>query len=150
MTVYADLAAFTEHVGTHLGYSDWHLVDQAQIDLFAEATGDRQWIHVDPEAALKGPFGATVAHGFLTLSLLPVLTADIWQINGLSMGINYGCNKVRFPSVVRVGDRVRAGAELISAAVTAAGTQVTVAATIEIDGATKPACVAEWVLLLAG
>ncbi|MEV0341383.1 MaoC family dehydratase [Nocardia sp. NPDC050713] len=148
MKIFDGIAEFQQAVGSHLGYSGWYEVTQKQVDLFADATGDHQWIHVDPEAAAKGPFGGPIAHGFLTLSLLPVLTEQIWRIDGLKMGINYGCNKVRFPSVVGVGDRVRAGAELTAAASTPAGTQVTITATAEIEGGAKPACVAEWVLLL--
>ncbi|MFI6367696.1 MaoC family dehydratase [Nocardia sp. NPDC050630] len=148
MKVFNGITEFQQAVGTHLGYGDWYEVTQKQVDLFADATGDHQWIHVDPEAAAKGPFGAPIAHGFLSLSLLPVLTDQIWRIDGLKMGINYGCNKVRFPSVVKVGDRVRAGAELIATTPTSAGTQIAIRATAEIEGGAKPACVAEWVLLL--
>ena len=144
MKIFNGLVDFERETGAHLGYSDWHTVTQKQVDAFADATGDHQWIHVDAEAATKGPFGATIAHGFLTLSLLPVLTAQIWQVTGLRMGINYGCNKVRFPSVVKVDDRVRAGAVLTAVA----GTQVTMQVTIEIEGGAKPACVADWVLLM--
>lgn len=148
MKIFNGIDEFRQAAGTHLGYSDWHTVTQNQVDLFAAATGDRQWIHVDPEAAAKGPFGAPIAHGFLTLSLLPVLADQIWRIDGLEMGINYGCNKIRFPSVVKVDDRVRAGAELTAAAALPAGTQVTITVTVEVEGGTKPACVAEWLLLL--
>src|SRR5713101_623837 len=103
-----------ELVGTELGVGDWHEVSQDQIDLFADATGDHQWIHVDPERAKAGPFGTTIAHGYLTLSLAPVLTGEILTVNGISMGVNYGVNKVRFPAPVKVDSRVRAGAELAS------------------------------------
>lgn len=148
MKIINGIQGLEREIGSHLGYSDWYAVSQKQIDLFADATGDHQWIHVDPEAAAAGPFGAPVAHGFLTLSLLPVLTAQIYRVDGLKMGINYGCNKVRFPSVVRVNDRVRAGAQLTDVTKTSAGSQVTVTATVEIEGAGKPACVADWVVLL--
>src|SRR5690348_6261167 len=101
-------------LGTHLGYSDWLAIDQARINTFAEATGDHQWIHVDPEKAAAGPFGATIAHGFLTLSLTNLFLPQIVDVQGFSMGINYGTDKVRFPSPVVVGSRVRGGAELVS------------------------------------
>ncbi|MGW6730160.1 MaoC family dehydratase [Nocardia sp. NPDC055029] len=149
MKIYSGLEAFSKDVGQHLGFSEWHTVTQKKIDLFADSTDDHQWIHVDPEAAAKGPFGAPIAHGFLTLSLLPVLTDQIWRIDGLKMGINYGCNKVRFPSVVKVGDRVRAGAQLMAVEPTAVGVQVTLAVAVEIEESVKPACVAEWLLLVA-
>ncbi|WP_063064568.1 MaoC family dehydratase [Nocardia violaceofusca] len=148
MMMFNGVADLGSAVGTHLGYGDWLTVTQQRVNLFADATGDHQWIHVDPEAAAVGPFGAPIAHGFLTLSLVSSLTAPIWRVEGLKMGINYGCNKVRFPSAVRVGDRIRAGAELGGVAPTPAGTQMTVTVTVEIDGGAKPACVAEWLLLL--
>ncbi|KAF0957252.1 MaoC family dehydratase [Rhodococcus sp. T7] len=148
MRIFNGITEFEKAIGTHLGVSDWFPVTQKQIDLFADATGDHQWIHVDPDAAAAGPFGAPIAHGFLTLSLLPVLAEQIWRVDGLKMVVNYGCNKVRFPSVVKVGDKVRAGAELTAVTPTPAGTQITITATVEIDGGAKPACVAEWVLLL--
>ena len=99
-------------VGTHLGWSDWHTVTQQQIDTFADATGDHQWIHVDPEKAAAGPFGGTVAHGFLTLSLVPMLVWQVYRVEGVRMGVNYGANKLRFPSPVPVDSKVRAGVEL--------------------------------------
>ncbi|MFE2999085.1 MaoC family dehydratase [Nocardia sp. NPDC059246] len=148
MKIFNGITEFQQEAGQHLGYSDWFTVTQKQVDLFADATGDHQWIHVDPEAAAAGPFGAPIAHGFLTLSLMPVLTAQIWRIDGLKMGINYGCNKVRFPSVVKVGDRVRAGAELSAVTPTPAGNQISITVTVEIEGGAKPGCVAEWLLLL--
>ncbi len=98
-----------ELVGKHLGYSEWHVIDQERIDLFAEATGDHQWIHVDPERAKDGPFGATIAHGYFSLSLVPVLLGDILVIEGMALGVNYGCNKVRFPSPVPVGTNAPPG-----------------------------------------
>ncbi|MEU1204576.1 MaoC family dehydratase [Nocardia sp. NPDC005825] len=148
MQVFQGLPELEKAVGTHLGYSDWHTVTQQQIDLFADATGDHQWIHVDAERAAAGPFGATVAHGFLTLSLLPMLTDSVYTVEGLSMGINYGANKVRFPAPVPVGSRVRAGVELVSLTPTNAGVQLVARVTVEIDGSAKPACVAEHVALL--
>jgi acyl dehydratase len=130
-------------VGTHLGYSDWHTITQEQIDQFAEATGDHQWIHVDPERAKDGPFGTTIAHGYLTLSLVPMLVWQVYTVEGVSMGVNYGSNKVRFPAPVPVGSRVRAGVELLSVVPGGGGVQTTARVTIERDGGDKPACVAE-------
>ncbi|HET6857624.1 MAG TPA: MaoC family dehydratase [Streptomyces sp.] len=130
-------------VGEQLGHSAWLEVDQKRIDLFADATGDHQWIHVDPEKAAAGPFGATIAHGYLTLSLLPALVPQILRVEGMKMGINYGANKVRFPSPVPVGSRLRATAVLKEVADAGGGVQVTAVVTVEREGAEKPACVAE-------
>jgi acyl dehydratase len=135
-------------VGTHLGYSDWHTVTQEQIDKFAEATGDHQWIHVDPDKAAHGPFGKTIAHGYLTLSLVPLLVWQVYKVENLAMGVNYGSNKVRFPSPVPVDSRIRAGVELVSLVPGGNGYQLTARVTIEIEGADKPACVAETVTIL--
>jgi acyl dehydratase len=130
-------------VGRHLGYSDWVTVDQQRIDLFAEATGDHQWIHVDPERAATGPFGSTIAHGYLTLSLIPMLVWQVYEVQGAKMGVNYGSNKVRFPGPVPVNSRLRAGVELVSVSEGAGGYQVVTRVTVEREGADKPACVAE-------
>lgn len=135
--------AFSDLVGQHLGHSDWHLVDQAQVDLFADATGDHQWIHVDVEKAKAGPFGSPIAHGYLTLSLAPVLLGEIVVVDGVSMGVNYGLNRLRFPSPVPVGARLRAGAELAGVEGFDGGAQVTLRTTFEVEGAAKPSCVAE-------
>ncbi|MFI6777279.1 MaoC family dehydratase [Nocardia sp. NPDC050412] len=143
MKVFNGIGELEQAVGTHLGYSEWHTVTQEQIDLFAEATGDRQWIHVDPERAAQGPFGTTIAHGYLTLSLLPQLVWQVYRVDGVKMGINYGSNKVRFPSPVPSGSRVRAGVELVKLEPTKAGVQVTARVTIEREGGDKPACIAE-------
>lgn len=132
-------------VGTHLGYSDWVTVEQERIDAFAEATGDHQWIHVDPQRAAAGPFGTTIAHGYLTLSLIPMLVWQIYEVAGTKMGVNYGCNKVRFPAPVPVGSRLRAGVELVSVTEGGAGLQVVARVTVERDGGDKPACVADTV-----
>jgi acyl dehydratase len=130
-------------VGTHLGYSDWITITQEQVDQFADATGDRQWIHVDPERATReSPFGGPIAHGYLTLSLLPSLMPRILEITGFRMGVNYGTEKVRFPSPVPVGSRIRAGATLDSATPFEGGVQMNVTVTVEIEGADKPAMVA--------
>ena len=135
-------------VGEHLGYSDWHTVTQEEVDLFAQATGDHQWIHTDVERAKGGPFGGTIAHGYFTLSLVPVLTWQIYRVDGLSMGLNYGANKLRFPAPVPVGSRVRAGAELLELNRTAQGANTVVRTTVEIEGGAKPACVVENVTVL--
>jgi acyl dehydratase len=132
-------------VGQHLGYSDWHTVDQERIDRFADATGDHQWIHVNPEMAKQGPFGTTIAHGYLTLSLIPWLMGEVVAYEGVKMGVNYGCNKVRFPAPVKVDSKVRAGAELVEAEDVAGGLQIVNRVTIEVEGAEKPSCVAETV-----
>ena len=112
MRSFTSLAEFAEAKGEHLGYSPWRDITQPQVNLFADATDDHQWIHVDPERAAESPFGGTIAHGYLTLALLPVFMTEIFSIGGLRMGINFGLNKVRFPSPVKVGARVRGGAEL--------------------------------------
>ncbi|MFJ6676519.1 MaoC family dehydratase [Actinosynnema sp. NPDC091369] len=148
MRVFADLEELAAAKGEHLGHGEWHEITQAEINLFADATGDHQWIHVDLEKAAAGPFGAPVAHGYLTLSLIPLLVRDIYTVQRLSMGVNYGLNKVRFPSPVVVGSRVRAGAELAEITDVAQGKQAVVKVTVEIEGNPKPACVAETVVLL--
>ncbi|HLM05715.1 MAG TPA: MaoC family dehydratase [Blastococcus sp.] len=130
-------------VGKHLGYSDWVTVTQEQVDQFADATGDHQWIHVDAErAARESPFGGPIAHGFLTLSLLPMLMPQVVEITGFRMGVNYGTDKVRFPSPVPVGSRVRAGATLDGADPIDGGIAMVLTVTVEIEGASKPAMVA--------
>ncbi len=131
-------------VGQHIGWSDPFEITQQQVNTFADATGDHQWIHVDPERAKKeSPFGGPIAHGYLTLSLAPALLPQVVQVTGISMGVNYGANKVRFPSPVPVGAKVRAGASLASVEDVAGGAQVTMDVTFEVDGAPKPACVAQ-------
>jgi acyl dehydratase len=130
-------------VGTHLGYSDYRTDTQEQVNLFADATGDHQWIHVDPERAKSGPFGQTIAHGYLTLSLLPVLLGGMLRVDGVTMGINYGTNKVRFPSPVLVGSEIRAGATLASVEPVSGGVQVALDVVVEVKDAPKPSCVAQ-------
>ena len=130
-------------VGQHLGYSDYVEITQERVNLFAEATGDHQWIHVDVERAKAGPFGGPIAHGYLTLSLGPVLLPEIMQVSGVTMGVNYGTNKVRFPSPVAVGAKLRLGATLTDVEDVAGGAQLTIALVFEVEGAPKPACVAE-------
>jgi acyl dehydratase len=143
MRVFDGIADLEKAVGTHLGHSEWHTVDQDQIDAFAAATGDHQWIHVDPAKAAEGPFGSTVAHGFLTLSLVPMLTWQVYKVEGVTMGVNYGADKLRFPSPVPVGSRVRAGVELTSVTPNKLGYQVATRVTIERNGGDKPACVVD-------
>jgi acyl dehydratase len=128
-------------VGTHLGFSDWLLMEQDRVNTFADATGDHQWIHVDPERAAAGPFGAPIAHGYLTMSLSNFFLPQIIETRGFSAGLNYGVDKVRFPAPVKVGDRIRAGAELVEVTDVNGGLQTLVRITIEIEGSDRPACV---------
>jgi acyl dehydratase len=130
-------------VGQHLGYSSWHEVTQEQVNLFADATGDHQWIHVDPERAKAGPFGGPIAHGYLTLSLAPMLVSEVVRVEGISMGVNYGLNKLRFPAPVPVGSKVRAGAVLAGIEEIPGGAQATLDVTFEVEGRDKPPCVAQ-------
>ncbi len=132
-------------VGQHLGHSEWMEITQDRVNRFADATDDHQFIHVDPAAAARSPFGGTIAHGYLTLSLVVPLVSQIYSVDGVQMGVNYGTNKVRFPAPVPVGSKIRAGAELASVSDVAGGVQVEVTVTIETDGGTKPVCVAETV-----
>ncbi len=136
--------------GQTLGTSEWMEIDQDRVNMFADATGDHQWIHVNKEMAEQSPFGTTIAHGFLTLSLLPMLMKETYTINKVAMGINYGCNKVRFINPVKVGSRVRSTSEVVSVEEAGGGIQLVVKATIEIEGEEKPACVAETVTRLLG
>jgi len=138
----ADLAALTGEV---LGTSEWIVVDQARIDGFANATGDRQWIHVDPVQAAQGPFGCTVAHGFLTLSLIAGMFDSAFEVRDTRMGVNYGLNRVRFPAPVPVGSRVRGRFRLLNYEPLPGGAQLTVEVTVEREGGDKPVCVAETV-----
>ncbi len=142
-TVIEGIEGLKGAVGNHLGYSDWVTVTQDQVNLFADATGDHQWIHVDVERAKAGPFGGPIAHGYLTLSLTPALLPQVLQVSGISMGVNYGCGKVRFPSPVPVGSKVRLGAVIDNVDEVAGGAQVTATVTFEVEGAPKPSCVAE-------
>ena len=142
---FATLASLQDRVGDHLGTSPWVLIDQQRIDLFAQATGDHQWIHVDPVRAAAGPFGTPIAHGFLTLSLLPELTARAMHIDDVKMGINYGLNRVRFMAPVPVGSRLRGQLRLKAFEPLPGGAQVTMEVSIEREGADKPVCVAETV-----
>jgi acyl dehydratase len=149
MRIITGLAELTGAVGQHLGYSDYRSVTQDDIDRFAELTGDNQWIHVDAERAALGPFGGTIAHGLLTLSLGPRLAHSIYRIEGMRMGVNYGYEKIRFPAPVPVNSKVRLGAVLSSVREVPGGVQVGITFTWEIEGRTKPACVAEMLLRYA-
>ncbi len=142
-TVFASPDDLLPAIGQDLGASEWIEIDQARINLFADATGDHQWIHVDPEQAAGGPFGATIAHGYLTLALTNQFLPEIVRVDGISMGINYGVNKVRFPQPVVVGSRVRASAVLTSADEIDGGVQAVITIVVEIEGAQKPACIVE-------
>lgn len=132
-----------ELVGQHIGWSEYLELTQDRVNQFAEATGDHQWIHVDPERAAKeGPFGGPVAHGYLTLSLLPMFLPTMWEVHGFTMGLNYGAEKIRFPAPVPVGAKIRCGATVDSVEDIAGGLSVQLTATVECEGAPKPSCVA--------
>jgi acyl dehydratase len=144
MTTHVDsIEDLTPLVGTHLGYSPYRTITQEQVQLFADATGDHQWIHLDPERAASGPFGQTIAHGYFTLALLPVLLSSVMRVGGVKMGINYGTNKVRFMNPVLVGSEIRAGATLASVEAIDGGVQVVTDVVVEMKDATKPSCVAQ-------
>jgi acyl dehydratase len=147
--VFSSAEEFKAAVGQEVGVSEWLEIDQDRINTFAEATGDHQWIHVDPERAATGPYGTTIAHGYLTLSLLAMLMKSTYEVNGATMGVNYGLNKVRFPAPVPVGSKVRVRTRLLSVDEVAGGLQVVWNATIDLEGSDKPACVAEPVVRLA-
>ena len=135
-------------VGEHLGYSEWLEITQERVNTFAEATGDYQWIHIDVERAKDGPFGGTIAHGYLTLSLIPMFNTQLMRVETTGARLNYGLNKVRFPNPVKVGARIRCTATLGSLTDIPAGKQLITTYVIEIEGEAKPACVAEMVVLL--
>jgi acyl dehydratase len=140
---FSGLDEFAAAQGTQLGPTDWLEVTQDRVNLFADATDDHQWIHVDPERAAKGPFGGTIAHGLLTLSLLPHFTQQLYTVDDIAMAINYGYNKVRFITPVRVGAKIRARAEIAKVDQLDGAVQATVTVTVEIEGSDKPAAVAE-------
>jgi acyl dehydratase len=149
MRVFGSVGELRAAVGTSIGYSDWHTVDQAQVNAFADATGDHQWIHVDTERAARGPFGTTIAHGYLMLSLLPLLVSQVYRVEGVRMGINYGLNRVRFPAPAPTGSKLRVGVEVLSAEdASDGGVQVALKATVEREGGEKPCCVAETLVRL--
>ncbi len=145
----ASFASLPALAGSEIGVSEWLTIDQARIDLFAEATGDRQWIHTDPQrAAMQMPGGKTIAHGYLTLSLIPALTRDLLRIEGLQRGINYGSDKVRFANMVPAGSRVRARQRLLSVTPRGGGFQLVSEITIEIEGEERAACIAETISII--
>ena len=143
MRVFTTLDEVAAAANTDLGSSEWVTIDQRRVNQFADATGDHQWIHVDVERAKAGPFGGPIAHGYLTLSLGPALLPQIVQVTGVAMGVNYGANKIRFPSPVPVGSKVRLGSKLLAVEDTTGGAQGTMELTFEVEGASKPSCVAE-------
>lgn len=148
MRILSTLDQINEAVGTSLGTGDWLVIEQDRINQFADATGDHQWIHVDAERAAVGPFGATIAHGYLTLSLIPALGNGVFALEHPGPTINYGVNKVRFITPVKVGSRIRAHVLLAAATPIATGLQLLIDYTVEIEGESKPACVAQTVVLL--
>jgi len=143
MRIFLSLDEIKAAAGTELGVSDWLEIDQQRVDRFAEATGDHQWIHVDPQRAASGPFGTTIAHGYLTLSLIPYFAVRNYRIEGGRMSVNYGLNKVRFITPVPVGSRLRGRTELVTVDELESGAQLSFRTTIEIEGVERPACVAE-------
>ena len=148
MRVFTTFDELSKAVGEDLGPTDWLEVSQERVDAFADATGDHQWIHVDVERAAAGPFGGTIAHGYLTLSLVPLLGTTVFALETPGAKLNYGVNKVRFPHPVRVGSRIRSTVSVADVADLPAGKQLTLKHVIEIEGESKPACVAESVVLL--
>ena len=143
MKSFEHLSEMQAMVGQSVGTSEWITVTQERVNLFADATGDHQWIHIDPERAAKGPFGTTIAHGFLTLSLLPEMSASAMEVQDTRMGVNYGLGKVRFPAPVPVGSRLRGHFKLTKFEPIDGGAQLTVEVTMEREGSAKPVCVAE-------
>ncbi len=148
MRRFADVEELKRATGEVLGESDWLVVSQDMIDRFAEATGDYQWIHVDREKARRSPFGTTIAHGFLTLSLIPRLLDQVYAIERIAARLNYGCNKVRFTQPVPSGSRIRARIKLLEVEATPKGVRITSEATVSIEGAERPACIAELVAVV--
>lgn len=141
--VFASPEELRSAAGTDLGVTDWIEITQDRIDLFADATGDHQWIHCDPARAAEGPFGTTIAHGYLTLALTNLFLPQLVRVEGISMGVNYGTNKVRFPAPVPVGSRIRGRGEILSVDDVTGGVQATILITVEVEGTEKPACVVE-------
>jgi acyl dehydratase len=144
MRVFNGVDELRAAVGSQLGVSDWITIDQSQVNTFADATLDHQWIHIDEERAKAGPFEGPIAHGFLTLSLLPHIVGQTYRIDGTKMGVNYGLNRVRFTSPVPVGSKVRGNIELVDVTDVEGGVQMTMKVTVEIEGSERPALVAEW------
>lgn len=150
MKVFNGLDEFVAAAGSELGPTEWLEITQDRVNLFADATEDHQWIHVDPDKAAGGPFGGTIAHGLLTLSLLPHFTFQLYRVDNVAMAINYGYNKVRFINPVKVGSRIRGRAQITDIAKLDGAVQATVTVTVEIDGSAKPAAVAESILRYIG
>ncbi len=150
MRIFDSPTALLDAIGADLGTTGWITVDQQRIDAFAAATGDGQWIHTDPQRAAAGPFGGTIAHGYLTLSLLAAFTADLIEVRETAMAINYGIDRVRFLQPVRSGSRVRASGTITSAEEVGLGVRLGVKIAVEIDGEAKPALVADSIILFAG
>ena len=142
-TIYSSAEQLLAAEGCDLGATDWLAIDQARVNLFAEATGDHQWIHVDPERAASGPFGGCIAHGYLTLSLVNLFLPQLIQVDNLRMGVNYGCDRVRFPAPVRVGARIRGRGEVVRVEQVGAAVQATVRVSVEIEGGDRPGCVVD-------
>jgi len=142
-TIYSNAEQLLAAEGQDLGVTDWLQIDQARVNLFAEATGDHQWIHVDPERAASGPFGGCIAHGYLTLSLVNLFLPQLIQVDNLRMGVNYGCDRVRFPAPVKVGARVRGRGEVVRVEQVGAAVQATVRVSVEIEGGERPGCVVD-------
>jgi acyl dehydratase len=149
-TATMDMASLREAAGTHLGYTDWQEMTQERVDQFADATDDHQFIHVDPERAKQTPFGGTIAHGYLTLSLMAPVMGELMHVSDAKMGLNYGLDRVRFPAPLPVGAQWRGGAEIVEVTEVPGGLQVKVKGTIEVKDAEKPACVAECLVRLFG
>ncbi|MEU4569859.1 MaoC family dehydratase [Micromonospora sp. NPDC023956] len=145
MRIFTDTDDLAAAVGETIGPGPWTPVDQRRVDLFADATDDHQWIHVDAERAAAGPFGGTIAHGYLTLALLPALVTGLYRVDGLRMGVNYGLNRVRFPAPLRVGGAVRASATIVEVSPVEGGVQLVASVTVHSDAGGKPVCVAETV-----
>ncbi|MCG5470248.1 MaoC family dehydratase [Micromonospora sp. LAH09] len=145
MRVFSSLEELATAVGETIGPGPWQRIEQSRVDLFADATDDHQWIHLDPERAAAGPFGGTIAHGYLTLSLLPALAGRLYRVEGVAMGVNYGLNRVRFPAPVRVGASVRATVVVAEVSPVSGGVQMVATVTVESDSGGKPVCVAETV-----
>ncbi|WP_433124572.1 MaoC family dehydratase [Micromonospora sp. CA-240977] len=145
MRVFSSFEELASAVGETLGPGPWERIEQSRVNLFADATDDHQWIHLDPARAAAGPFGGTIAHGYLTLSLLPALAGRLYRVEGVAMGVNYGLNRVRFPAPVRVGAAVRAAATIAEVSPVTGGVQLVATVTVESDSGGKPVCVAETV-----
>ena len=150
MRTFASLEEFAAAKGEDLGHSAWHEITQEQVNAFADATGDHQWIHIDVDRAAAGPFGGTIVHGYLTVSLLPIFMTEIFRVENLTMGINYGLDRVRFPAPVPVGSKIRAAATLTDIRPTHLGSLAHVRIKVEVEGQSKAACIADTLSLFVG